>query len=221
MRKIITFIYVFVLIVFLKFVITFITNEMFIAKYNKGDYEKNLVKSLFVLNFYEKYIAYYNYGNLLYQIGYYEDAIEEYNKALEYDIPKERVCDVRINLSLSMTNMVNEEMDIEEQIKLLEDAQEVLYEDDCAEPNGGGGSSSDAEGLDEELEEKQDELEEEQQEEGESDGESGKTEEEKQEEQDKHDELEDRNDSANESRQDELDEMEDYDDYEYYSGKKW
>ena len=51
MRKIITFVYVFILIVFLKFVITFITNEMFISKYNKGIYEKNLVKSLFVLNF--------------------------------------------------------------------------------------------------------------------------------------------------------------------------
>ena len=97
MRKIITFVYVFILIVFLKFVITFITNEMFISKYNKGIYEKNLVKSLFVLNFSERYIAYYNYGNLLYQIGYYEDAINEYKKALEFEIPKERVCDVRIN----------------------------------------------------------------------------------------------------------------------------
>ena len=221
MRKIITFVYVFILIVFLKFVITFITNEMFISKYNKGIYEKNLVKSLFVLNFSERYIAYYNYGNLLYQIGYYEDAINEYKKALEFEIPKKRVCDVRINLSLSMTNMISDEMDLSEQIKLLEEAQAVLYEDDCAEENGGGGSSEDAEGLDEELEQKQDELEEKQQEEEGEDGESGKTEEEKKEEEEKHDELEDRNESANESRQDELDEMEDYDNYDYYDGKKW
>lgn len=220
MKKIITFIYIFILIIFLKLVITFVTNEVFISKYNKGNYEKNLVKSLFVLNFSERYIAYYNYGNLLYQIGYYEDAIKEYNKALKLDVPKERVCDVRINLSLSMTNMVNDEMDEDEQIKLLEEAQEVLYEDDCANPNGGGGSSDDAENLDDQIEEKQDEIEGEKQE-GESKGDSGESEEEKEEEQKKHDELEDRNDSANGSRQDELDQMEDYDNYEYYNGKKW
>ncbi len=160
MRKLLTFIYLFILIVFLKLVITFVINEMYISKYNKGDYDKNLVKSLFVLNFSERYIAYYNYGNLLYQIGYYEDAISEYNKALELKIPEDRVCDVRINLSLSMTNMINDNMSAEEQIKLLEEAQEVLYEDDCADPNGGGGSSSDAEELDEKLQEKQDEIEE-------------------------------------------------------------
>ena len=68
MRKVLTFIYLFILIVFLKLVITFVINEMYISKYNKGDYDKNLVKSLFVLNFSERYIAYYNYGNLLYQI---------------------------------------------------------------------------------------------------------------------------------------------------------
>lgn len=219
MRKVLTFIYLFILIVFLKLVITFVINEMYISKYNKGDYDKNLVKSLFVLNFSERYIAYYNYGNLLYQIGYFEDAINEYNKALELKVPEDRVCDIRINLSLSMTNLVNDNMDKEEQIKLLEEAQKVLYEDDCADPNGGGGSSSDAEELDEKLEEKQDEIEEGQ---GEDENNKGdKTDEEKEEDQKKHDELEDRNDSANESRQEELDEMEDYDDYEYYNGKKW
>lgn len=219
MRKVLTFIYLFILIVFLKLVITFVINEMYISKYNKGDYDKNLVKSLFVLNFSERYIAYYNYGNLLYQIGYFEDAINEYNKALKLKVPEDRVCDIRINLSLSMTNLVNDNMDKEEQIKLLEEAQKVLYEDDCADPNGGGGSSSDAEELDEKLEEKQDEIEEGQ---GEDENNKGdKTDEEKEEDQKKHDELEDRNDSANESRQEELDEMEDYDDYEYYNGKKW
>lgn len=220
MRKVLTFIYLFILIVFLKLVITFVINEMYISKYNKGNYDKNLVKSLFVLNFSERYIAYYNYGNLLYQIGYYEDAINEYNKALKLKVPEDRVCDVRINLSLSMTNMINDNMSSEEQIKLLEEAQEVLYEDDCAQPNGGGGSSSDAEELDEKLEEKQDELEEGQGEEDEN-NKGDKTDEEKEEDKKKHDELEDRNDSANESRQEELDEMEDYDDYEYYNGKKW
>lgn len=220
MRKVLTFIYLFILIVFLKLVITFVINEMYISKYNNGNYDKNLVKSLFVLNFSEMYIAYYNYGNLLYQIGYYEDAINEYNKALDLKIPEDRVCDVRINLSLSMTNMINDNMSSEEQIKLLEEAQKVLYEDDCAQPNGGGGSSSDAEELDEKLEEKQEGIEEGQGEEDKN-NKGDKTDEEKEGDQKKHDELEDRNDSANESRQEELDEMEDYDDYEYYNGKKW
>ena len=221
MRKVLTFIYLFILIVFLKLFITFVINEMYISKYNKGDYYKNLVKSLFVLNFSERYIAYYNYGNLLYQIGYFEDAINEYNKALELKVPEDRVCDIRINLSIATLSTMMDDMECEEKYEIYEKALDILYTNGCAEEDDDTGISESAEKLEEEILRLYAEEKAICEQQGSSGKDDDKTDEEKEEDQKKHDELEDRNDSANESRQEELDEMEDYDDYEYYNGKKW
>lgn len=224
MKKIFIFIYVCVAIIFLKLIISFSINEIFIYKYNKGNYEKNLVKSLFVLNYYEPYVAHYNYGNVLFKFGYYEDAINEYNKALDYKPPKDKVCDVRINLSLSMVYGIDSNLDSEEQLNILDEAKKVLYEDNCAieNPCDGerrGGESEEAEDLENEIEEKEGEAEN-----GENDdsgSDSSDDSEEKSEEEQKSDDLEERNKEAGKSRQEELDKMEDYDNYDYYRGKRW
>lgn len=225
MKKVLIFLYVFVLIVFAELLITFVINEVYIYKYEKGNYDKGLVKSLFVLNYNERYIPYYNYGNYLYKTGDYKNAALEYEKALEKNVPDKRVCMVRINLSLSLMGTVSDDMTDDEKIEIYEKAKNVLYEDNCAEEGQGqGGSSEESEELEDEIQEKEDEIEEgkssgEKDDDGNSDPEKEKEEKEKEEEKSK--ELEDRNKDANKNRQEGLDDYRDLDDREYYYGKKW
>ena len=228
MKKVLIFLYVFVLIVFAELLITFVINEVYISKYEKGNYDKGLVKSLFVLNYNERYIPYYNYGNYLYKTGDYKNAASEYEKALEKNVPEKRVCFVRINLSLALSNTISEDMTDEEKLAIYEKAREVLYEDDCAEAGSGqGGESEEAEQLENEIQEKEDELKEEgsgdKDKDDDGDGSSkDEKEKEKEEEQKKSDELEERNKDAGKNRQEELDKYKDRDDRgDYYNGKKW
>lgn len=236
MKKILIFIYILVILVFLKLIVTFSINEVIIYRYEKGNYDRNFAKSLFVLNFNEKYIAHYNYGNILYKIGYYEDAIKEYNKALDNKPKEDRVCSIRINLALAMINTINDEMECEDKYKVYENSLEVLYEDGCAFEGNDNGSSEIADKLEEEIqtlytEEKATCESEQQEDEGddgeeEDDSEGGEgEEEEKSEDEKKADELDERNKDAQGSRQEELDKYEDYDGYgygyDYYDGKKW
>lgn len=232
MKKFLIFIYIIVILIFVKLVTTFCINEIVISKYNKENYDKTLAKSLFVLNFNEKYIAHYNYGNILYKIGYYEDAINEYSKALDSNPKKSRVCSIRTNLALALINTINDEMECEEKYKVFDEALETLYEDDCALSGTEVGVSEEADKLEEEIQLYYAEVKLicEQQESGggegdeeEEEGESEEEEEEKSEEEKKAEELEERNEEAQEKRQEELDKMEDYDDYGYgyYDGKKW
>ena len=97
-----------------------IINNRFIANYPEKDQEYRLVL-LTVLNLYEPYIAHYNYGNYYYQKEQYEDAAKKYRKALEYDIPLNRVCSVEINLSLSLMKQAEElkETDSSKSLELL------------------------------------------------------------------------------------------------------
>jgi len=225
MKKVIIFIYVFVLVVFIEILITYAINEIYISKYDKGNYDKGLVKSLFVLNYNERYIPYYNYGNYLYKTGDYKNAVLEYEKALEKNVSNKRVCFVRINLSLALTNTVSEDMSTDKKLEIYEKARKVLYEDNCAqEGEEQGGKNEDAEQLEEEIQEKEKETKEDGSNQGgqdkEDDSDSEKDEKEK--EQKKSDELEERNKDANKNRQEGLEEYKDQDNRgNYYSGKKW
>ena len=228
MKKVFIFIYVFVLVVFIELLVTYTINEIYISRYEKEIYDKGLVKSLFVLNYNERYIPYYNYGNYLYKTGDYKNAAIEYEKALEKNVPEKRVCFVRINLSLALSNTISEDMTDEEKLAIYEKAREVLYEDDCAEAGSGeGGESEEAEQLENEIQEKEDELKEEgsgdKDKDDDGDGSSkDEKEKEKEEEQKKSDELEERNKDAGKNRQEELDKYKDRDDRgDYYNGKKW
>lgn len=227
MKKILIFLYVFLLVAFFELVITYFINELYISKYEKGEYEKGLVKSLFVINYLERYIPYYNYGNYFYKTGDYDNAALEYEKALEKGVPKKRVCSVRINLSLALTNTVTDDMTEDEKIAIYERAKEVLYEDNCAQAGSGkGGDSEEAEQLEDEIEEKEqeakeDEGEEEEEKEDEGEGEEEKTE--KEQEEEKSSEVDERNKDAGKNRQEKLDEYKDREENSgnYYSGKKW
>ena len=96
-RKILIGIYIILILILIKLSYNTIVNSVLISKYNEGQYSENQAKLLTYMNFTQSYVANYNYGNILYQNGEYESAIEEYAKALKGIIPKDKECNIRIN----------------------------------------------------------------------------------------------------------------------------
>ncbi len=129
--------------------------------YNKGNYSVS-AKPLQMFNWTEKYVAYYNQGNIAYQNGEYLDAIEAYEKALELDPPEKKECVVRINLALAMLatigDLYQDPVYVEEVLTILYGAKDVLLEDGCA-TEAGDGHSAEAEQLKKEIDEMIKELE--------------------------------------------------------------
>lgn len=160
--RIIIAVYIVAFLAGAKLTFSYVYNEIIIDKYNEADYDVN-TDPLLVANVTESYIAYYNQGNIYYKKTQYDKAIEQYKKALEYDIDKEKECEVRINLALAMIKTLPEEYDneenIENTIKVLKEAKEVLLEKECAK-NDGDGHSEDAQKLKEEIDELLKQLEE-------------------------------------------------------------
>ena len=58
------------------------------------------------MNLPQKYIANYNYGNVLYNKGEYEEAIKEYEEALNSIIPENKECKIRINYALAICKTI-------------------------------------------------------------------------------------------------------------------
>ena len=114
MKRVLIIIYIILLVIVIKLVATFISNEIFISKYNNGRYNSDDVKSLFFLNVSEPYIAHYNYGNILYQNDDFDGAIDAYTKALEFSPPEDKEESIRINLELAKRKKEMEEKDNEE-----------------------------------------------------------------------------------------------------------
>ena len=89
-------------------------------------------KLLYVFNIRDKYIAYYNNGNLYYQTGKYQKALDNYNKALSYNIKeRSKICKVRINQSMAMVAVINTNQDRENIKNELIKAKENLYINKC------------------------------------------------------------------------------------------
>lgn len=149
MKKYLNLALILISVIFLKFTTTFILNEIIIKNYESGDYSENLISLLFPLNFEEPYLVHYNSGNLKYQNKDFSSAIEKYETSLKNRPPVEKVCDVRINLSLSKVALVKT-TDLNAYEK-LEDAKKVLYEDSCANKNDDNGRSKEAEKLKQEI----------------------------------------------------------------------
>ena len=93
-------------LVFIHLLSRYLVNEAYIRTYNSGNYDSNLVKYLFIVNYPESYVAHYNYGNSLYMKQNYEEAKEEFEKSLS-TAPREKRCFVRYNLALSMLELVD------------------------------------------------------------------------------------------------------------------
>lgn len=118
----------------------------------------------------QKYVVNYNQGNILYQNGEYESAIEEYKKALNSIAPKYKRCKIRINYALTICKTVevneNDEDSIRKAIKTYERAINVLTEEGCANENDNKGHSQKAEQLKKDIQKEIDRLKELQEEHG-------------------------------------------------------
>lgn len=134
-RKILIAIYIILILITIKLFSNSIINRFLINKYNNGQYSEKQAKSLTYLNYIQSYVAYYNYGNILYQNGEYENAIEEYKKALSSNIPKDKECNIRINYTLAICKTVQinekEQDSIKNAIKTYETAIDILTEKSC------------------------------------------------------------------------------------------
>lgn len=211
------------ILIFLKVFSIFTINEIMIRNYYKGNYNTNLTNFLYFLNINEPYIAYYNHGNLLYQQGNYEEAIQKYTKALEKNPPEKRVCNIQINLSLSMLKIVNTE-DQEKALKQLKAARQVLYDNHCADQQDSSGNSEKAETLEEEIKELEKEMggeeEDPNQQENPEEEENNDPEKENQKDKETEEKLKEQRKEANGSRQESIDQFKEKTDYGYY-GKRY
>lgn len=161
-RKILITIYVILICITIKFAYNIVINSILISKYQNGEYSEGLANALTTFNFPQKYVANYNYGNILYQKGEYEKAIEEYKIALKGNAPTYKECSIRINYALAIckTVQVNEKDkdSVNNAIKTYESAIDVLTEDGCANKNDNNGHSQKAEKLKKDIQKEIDRL---------------------------------------------------------------
>lgn len=161
-RKIVIVIYIILILISFKLLYNIGTNSRLINKYNNEEYTDNLARNLTYFNFLQRYVANYNYGNILYQKGEYESAIEEYKKALKGIVPKYKECNIRINYALAICRTVNvnekNQDSIKNAIKTYETAIEVLTEDGCANKTNNKGHSQKAEQLKKDIQKEIDRL---------------------------------------------------------------
>lgn len=150
-------------LVLLKFAFTYFYNEWVKSKYNDGYYKENF-SLLENMNFTERYIVYYNNGNVFYKQRNYQDAIANYEIALEMDPPEEddRDCQIRINLALAKLALLPEEPaneeELDETINVLKECLDILSEHECATEDGDGHNNR-AQRLYDEIKQRLDELE--------------------------------------------------------------
>lgn len=138
------------ILILVKLTFSFTVNEIIIANYDNSKYNDNLINTLYFINFPESYIAYYNHGNILYKTENYEEAISKFETALEKNPSQNRVCDIRVNLSLSITATINSN-NPQESLSKLKKARMILYEDNCANEFDNNGKDEKAEKLEEEI----------------------------------------------------------------------
>ncbi|MEE3343300.1 MAG: tetratricopeptide repeat protein [Bacilli bacterium] len=211
MKKILKMLLIFLIVVLIKLVSTFMINGIIIFNYNHGIYNSMLVKSLYFLNISEPYIAYYNEGNIMYKKKDYDGAIKKYKEAISLNPPHDKVCDVRINLAMAMINNIDIN-NYNEAYDTLEEAIYVLYKDKCA---GIDGDNKEAQELEAEIEQLKEEL-------NNNSNEKNNTEkkEPEEEESEVEEELKEIEKNSNGNRQEELNEYENMGG-DYYSGKNW
>ncbi len=192
----------------------YLLNEFTIRNYKKGNYRHTTFSILYALNFYQSYIDYYNEGNFYYQEGNYEKAKERYEIALTKKPSSKRVCDIRVNLSLSILKMWEKE----KTTGLLEEAKQVLYQDDCAHENDNNGKSQEAEQLEEEIKQQQTSQGKEDPSNGGGDDPSNGG---NPSDPSKEEEIKQQIKQNTQGRNEELRRQEESNNYEYYPGKKW
>lgn len=216
MRKLLVLCLIPLIILLIHFTRVYISNEILINDYNNEKYNHKIIKYLKKVNFQEKYIVYYNEGNIAFKEKDYDKALDLYDEALKKRPPQSRRCDIRINKAVTILEMIDENATPEEILYELNRAREELYIDNCANEDGSG-DSDDAEDMDGDIETQMDKQKARQEETKPKDKEDKENEEEEKIKQ----ELEEYNREANESRQQDLQDYKNLGNYHYYSGKRW
>lgn len=129
---------------------------------------------------YDAYVMNYNLGNANYKNKDYSKAQIYYEKCLEFELPKQKECSVRINLTMTKIMQIDfntvdtgyeafkndEEVDKEALIKKIDGVidqlkadREILTEKNCAGAEDDNGHSKEAETLKKDIDDKIEELE--------------------------------------------------------------
>lgn len=220
MKKILKITLIIFLIILVKLITTFTINEILISNYNNGINKEELIPILKKLNTNEPYIIYYNEANLKYSEKNYQEALEGYDKSLSKNPPKKRICNIRINKTLTLIKLIDSN-DKQGILEKLEEARNNLYEDNCANPNDNSGESMEAEELEEIIKEMEEEIKNNNSSSSNQNQQEENNEEEIEEEQNLEKELEEIRRNASSNRNQELEGLQNSNDFSYYSGKRW
>ncbi len=152
-KKIVTGLGIAGFVCFVLLSVNYICNRQVISNYNKGIYKNSDVNE--ILGFTQPYVYHYNQGNIYYNNGDYEGAEEEYRSALKRYPGGDRDCLTRINLALSIVKQVDVESitedNLDDSLKLLDDARDILVENGCAHRDDEDGHNKDAQTLKDEI----------------------------------------------------------------------
>lgn len=178
----------------------------------------------------------YNQGNSSFKSGYYDIAESNYSLALYYKPNEKQQCPVRINKALAMVTPITPESvtyeNLDENIKILEKAIDVLVADDCAHRDDDNGHSVKAQILKNEIDDYIEWLKEnvkppeEEKKDPEDNKDQDNQDQNKDEEDAKSKELREKFEQVQqEGMQERTEKLSQYTnyfyDYEYYDGKKW
>lgn len=226
MQKRMTIVWGIVTAIFVYLLTVYVSNEIMINGYNKGDYNEN---PLSFMGFYEPYVADYNSGNIAYKNGDYEEAVLCYEEALNENPPAKKECSIRINLVLARLSQIDfDNIDADKKseiIKILDECIDILCEDGCAKKDGSG-HSKDAQQLEEDIEDLKKQLNESSSDDNKSsdndNNESSEAESrDEKKEQEKQDKLKEDQKKGQEERSGELKDSKELSDFDYYDGKNW
>ncbi len=134
-----------------KFVGTFMVNEIIKDYYHNRVYRDDLINTLYIANLTEREVAYYNHGNILFKQGKYEEAKARYEKALTYvDEKNKHACPILNNYAATLVYLADGDTK-EEIIAELENAKNQLYRYGCAGEGEEDGSSQNSDNLEKEI----------------------------------------------------------------------
>ena len=119
-----------IVILLVSFSIRFKINDSYINNFNEQNYVEWKVKILNYFNFYQPYIAVKNYGDYYHKQAEYDKALEKYDKALTYNMPKTKACDTRINACLTIFKQIDLKK-TKQAKELLNKAKKYVDDDDC------------------------------------------------------------------------------------------
>ena len=142
------------------FLSTWIYNLVFLISYDGKNFPiaDGFTETRFFINILEPYIADYNQGAARLRMGQYEKAEESFTNSLQKSPAKERLCQIYVNLSLSIefqADTLLQKSNFNKALELYGRAESVLYNNNCAKKGAdSSGEDSKAEAAKDRLNKK-------------------------------------------------------------------